>query len=195
MQKNQHWASLNLSLLCASLLILSTPTLAEKTTQTQGDFHLSLYKDSQGQLDDLELFTKVPDKDVYLGLTCSHMSPFPMLEVLLFNDEVLMDSPRLLTVSYQIDGKQSATAVALQGILKPTDTADEYSNKVRLELDSGQVKTMGGMQVAYQTLLAQLKAGTSLDIALKHKGFGEKQYSFSLQGLNELLSPNEFICR
>ncbi len=193
MQKFNQW--MGLSLFTASLMILGDSALAAKTTQTQGDFHLTLYTDSQGQLDDLELFTKVPDKDVYLGLTCSHMSPFPMLEVLLFNDEVLMDLPRLLTVHYQIDGKESATAIALQGILKPTDTADEYSNKVRLELDSGQVKTMGAMQTAYQTLLTQLKAGQSIEITLKHRGFGEKQYPFSLQGLKTLLTPNESICR
>lgn len=195
MHKFQQWLSLSLSLVALSPALLSTSALAAKTTQTQGDFHLSLYKDSQEQLENLELFTKIADKAVYLGLTCSAMSPFPMLEVLLFNNEVLMESPGLLKVSYQIDGQVDASAITLQGVLKRVNSADEHSNKVRLELANGQVKTMGAMQVAYQDLLGQLKAGHSIDITLGHRKFGEKQFRFSLQGLNALLTPNESICR
>jgi hypothetical protein len=194
MQKFKQWRRLSLPLFAVFLVTFGHHALAAKTTQTQGDFHLSLYHNQQGQLDDLELFTKMPDKEVYFGLTCSAMSPFPMLEVLLFNREVLIDLPRLLKVSYQIDGKAVASAVALQGILKPVDTADEYSNKVRLELVTGQLKTMGSLSSEYQRLLSQLKAGQSIQITLMHRGFGEKQYLFSLQGLKALLQPNESIC-
>lgn len=184
----------NFNLWLGVLLLISGSAFADRTAQTQGDFHLTLYSDSQGQLDDLELFTKVPDKEVYLGLTCSHMSPFPMVEVLLFNDALLLDSPALLAVSYEIDGKRS-DAVALQGILKETNTTEEVSNKIRLEVASGEVRTMTAMQALYQTLLAQLKAGHSIEITLKHRRFGEQLYQFSLQGLSELLSPHESICR
>ncbi len=195
MHKFQQWVSLSLSLFALFLALLSTSALAAKTTQTEGDFHLSLYQDQQGQLKNLELFTKIADKEVYLGLTCSSMSPFPMFEVLLFNDEVLMETPGLFKVSYRIDGQVDALAITLQGVLKPVNSAEEHSNKVRLELAYGQVKTMGMMQAAYQTLLGQLKAGHSIDITLKHRRVGEKQYRFSLQGLNTLLTPNENICR
>lgn len=195
MHKFQQWISLSLTLFAISLLMVGNGALAAKTTATQGDFHLTLYQDQQGQLDDLELFTKIADKEIYLGLTCSAMSPFPMLELLLFNSEVLMDSPALLKVDYQINGQADAPIVILQGVLKAVNSADEHANKVRLELAHGQVTTMGMMQVAYQTLLEQLKAGHSIDITLQHQKFGEKQYHFSLQGLNALLAPNESICR
>ncbi len=195
MHKFQQWVSLSLSLFALSLTLLSSGAFAAKTTQIEGDFHLSLYEDQQGQLENLELFTKIPDKEVYLGLTCSSMSPFPMFEVLLFNNEVLMKTPGLLKVSYQIDGQVDASSITLQGVLEPVNSADEHSNKVRLELAYGQVKTMDKMQAAYQTLLGQLKAGDSIDITLKHRKMGEKQYRFSLQGLKTLLTPNESICR
>lgn len=195
MHKFPQWVSLSLRLFAFSLALLSTSAFAAKTTQVEGDFHLSLYQDRQGQLESLELFTKIADKEVYLGLTCSAMSPFPMLEVLLFNNEVLMETPGLFKVSYRIDGQVDASAATLQGVLRPVNNADEHSNKVRLELASGQVKTMGMMQAAYQTLLGQLKAGHSIDISLKHRRVGEKQYRFSLQGLKTLLTPNESICR
>lgn len=199
MHKFQKWISLSVTLFTVSLVMVSNSALAAKTTVVQGDFHLTLYLDQQGQIDDLELFTKIADKAVYLGLTCSHRSPFPMLELLLFNNEVLVDSPALLKVAYQINGpinpQIGASTVVLQGVLKAVDSADERSNKIRLELAHGQVTTMDMMQAAYQTLLEQLKAGDSVEITLKHQKFGEKQYHFSLQGLNALLAPNEAICR
>jgi hypothetical protein len=55
----------SLTLFAVSLTLSSTSALASKTTQTEGDFHLSLYQDQQGQLENLELFTKLPDKEVY----------------------------------------------------------------------------------------------------------------------------------
>ena len=195
MHKCQQWVSLSLSLFTVSLALLSTCVLAAKTTQTEGDFHLSLYQDQQDQLESLELFTKIPDKEVYLGLTCSTMSPFPLIEVLLFNQEVLMETPGLMDVSYRINGQTDASPATLQGVLNPMNNAAEHSNKVRLELASGQVKTMGRMHAVYQSLLDQQKAGRSIDITLQHRRVGEKQYRFSLQGLNALLTPNESICQ
>ncbi len=188
-------------------LVLSNMAYGASKSRALGDFHMSFYLDAYGQVSGFELFTKVIDKEAYLGLSCSGRSPFPMLQILLFNDEVLTDSPKLLKVSYQIKsfedlvskgGKQiqpSDVNVVLQGILQPVDTADEYSNKVRLELDSMQVKTMRGMQLAYGKLLQQLKQGGSIAVNLNHRAFGERQYEFSLKGLKALLEPHESICR
>jgi uncharacterized protein YfeS len=106
-----------------------------------------------------------------------------------------METPGLFEASYQIDDQIDSSAITLQGVLKPVNSANEHSNKIRLELPYGQVKTMGKMQAAYQKLLEQLKAGHSIDITLQHRRVGEKQYRFSLQGLKILLTPNESICR
>ncbi|NPA71428.1 MAG: hypothetical protein GXO35_01240, partial [Gammaproteobacteria bacterium] len=174
---------------------LSTAYAAK--TAVQEDFHLSLYEDARGQVSALELFTKMPDREVYLGLTCTDMSPFPLLQVLLFNDEVLIESPRLLDIHYRIKdgmGAEVRSEVMLQGVLKPIDTADEYSNKVRLELKSGQVKSMNVMLEKYQALLFSLRSGSEIELTLTHRTLGEHAYRFSLKGLNGLLTPYESVC-
>ena len=119
-------------------VLFSGAALAEREQSVQGDFHRTLYLGQQGVVSDIELFTKQAEHEVFFGVTCSSMSPFPMLQILLFNDEVLSETPKFLSVRYRIDGESIEHQPTLQGILQVVDTADEFSNKVRLELETGQ---------------------------------------------------------
>ena len=189
-KKNSHkWAIL--VMLMASFL--SLPSLAEQ--KVQEDYHLTTYVGQQGIVSDIELFTKQAKGEVFFGVTCSTMSPFPLLQILLFNDEVLSEMPKFLSIDYAINGQKRDEQPRLQGILQVVDTADEYSNKVRLELEPGNLRTLALMNEGYQTLLKNLKAGQSIDITLTSRAFGSKRYQFSLKGLSVLLEPHQSVCR
>lgn len=178
-----------------AITLFSNQAIAETEQSVEGDFHRTLYIGQQGVISDIELFTKQPEKEVFFGVTCSAMSPFPLLQVLLFNDEVLSETPKFLSVRYRIDGESIEHKPSLQGILKVVDSADEFSNKVRLELESGQIRSMNVMNKGYQTLLSDLKQGQKVAFTLTSRSFGSQNYEFSLKGFKALIEPYESVCR
>jgi len=177
------------------LFVSSVFAQGQREQQVSEDFHLTAYLGQQGVVSDIELFTKQSEKEVFLGVTCSSMSPFPLLQILLFNDEVLSETPKFLSVNYRIDGESIEHKPALQGILKVVDSVDEFSNKVRLELESGKIRSMNVMNEGYRTLLNDLKRGKQVAFTLNSRAFGTKQYVFSLKGLKALIEPYESVCR
>ena len=178
-----------------AVILLSGQAIAETEQSVEGDFHRTIYIGQQGVISDIELFTKQPDKEVFFGVTCSAMSPFPLLQVLLFNGAVLSETPKFLSVAYRIDGESIEHKPGLQGILNVVDSADEFSNKVRLELELGQIRSMNVMNKGYQTLLSDLKQGRKVVFSLHSRSFDSQNYEFSLEGLKALLEPYESVCR
>ena len=177
------------------VLFTSACSAQQREQAVRDDYHLTAYIGQQGVVSDIELFTKQAEHEVFFGVTCSSMSPFPLLQILLFNDEVLSETPKFLTVTYQIDGERVEHKPTLQGILKVLDSADEFSNKVRLELESGKIRSMRVMDEGYQNLLHDLKLGQQVEFVLNSRAFGSKRYQFSLKGLRSLIEPYESVCR
>jgi len=77
--------------LVLSVLLFLPGLVISAETQVNQDYHLSLYKDIQGSVDALELFTKAADKREFFGVTCSMQSPMPLIQVILFDDEIMRD--------------------------------------------------------------------------------------------------------
>ncbi|BBP44988.1 hypothetical protein THMIRHAS_03610 [Thiosulfatimonas sediminis] len=184
----------------SAVLILTTFGVSHQVlaqpdkTEQIGAFHLSLYHDVQGSVLDLEAYTKTPDKAVFFGVTCSAMSPFPAVQVLLFEDEILSETPRLLNVTYQIDAKTGD--LPLQGVLKAELNAEHYLNQIRFEVDAAKIgKNMRLMQQAYGQLLDALAQGKLVTFVIEHRALGKHSYQFTLQGLAQVLQPYERICR
>ena len=173
----------------------SVSMAAEREQKVSEDFHLTTYIGQQDVVSDIELFTKQAEKEVFFGVTCSSMSPFPLLQILLFNDEVLSETPKFLSVGYRIDGESIEHNPALQGILKVMDSAEEFSNKVRLELEPGKIRSMNVMNEGYEALLNDLKAGEQVKFTLNSRAFGTKDYAFSLKGFKALIEPYESVCK
>lgn len=191
-----------LTTLISSLLlssVLSAPLMAQTPDKTElsGDYHLSLYNDMYGDVMELEAFTKQADKQVFFGIGCSSMSPFPVFQVLLFDDEILSETPKFMDVVYEIDGaKQPNTIQGLQAVLKPTLNADEISNHLRIELGSkGAQGELRVMNQSYGVMMDQFSKGKSLQVTFSHRKLGQKAYEFSLKGLDKVLQDYSKICR
>jgi len=167
-------------------------TVHSAETKTLQDYHLSVYKDVQGSTDAIELFTKAEDKRVFFGITCSIQSPLPLVQVILFDDEVMSETPKLLTVNLSVDGE--AIDSELQGILKVIDNADEFSNKVRIELVVKRGGSFQAFQDGYQALLERLQKGKVLSVKLNHRTLEMRDIEFSLNGLEPLLKPYQRVC-
>ncbi|WP_040726212.1 hypothetical protein [Thiomicrorhabdus sp. Kp2] len=179
-------------ILLFSLLTLLPGLVVSAETKVLKDYHMTLYKDVQGSLDGFELFTKVEGKRAFFGLTCSIQSPLPLLQVILFDDEIMTDMTKLLSAKVFIDGVEQT--LQLQGILKVVDTAEELSNKVRLEIVTERGSSLQQLQSQYKNLLNSLQKGQLLTIELNHRTLEPKDMSFSLQGLEGLLKPNQAVC-
>ena len=132
------------------LALLTTFVSAQSEQRVFEDYHLTVYKGEQGVVTGIELFTKHAEQEAFFGVTCTSMSAFPLIQILLFNDEVLSETPKFLGVSYRIDSEQVSHQPALQGVLKVEDSIDEHSNKVRLELKSGETRSMNVMDQSYK---------------------------------------------
>ncbi|WP_178863618.1 hypothetical protein [Thiomicrorhabdus cannonii] len=179
------------------IALLWSPQAVWAQTQSQqvkDDFHLTLYKDVQGSVEGLEVFTKQADQEVFFGVSCNAINPFPMLQILLFNDAIISESPRLMALSYRIDGPEDANAQPVQGILQPKLNYEEISNKVRLELKPEHFASMAAMKQGYQDWMAALKAGNEVVFTLSHASFGQKRYAFSLRGFQGVIEPYEAVC-
>jgi hypothetical protein len=161
-------------------------------TQISQDYHMSLYKDVQGSTDSIELFTKIADKRAFLGITCSSQSPMPLIQVILFDDEVISETPKLLSVKLLIDGEP--VALELQGITKVVDNTEEFSNKIRLEVVAQRGSSFKALQDHYRKLLKLMQQGHEVKLQLSHHSLESKEIEFSLNGLDKLLIPNQHIC-
>ena len=196
MHKIIQW--IRTGLLTLSLgLVGSTAAMAQsQTSEIHGDYHLSLYPDMYGDVLEFEAFTKIADQKSFFGLSCSSMSPFPMLQILLFDDDIVSETPRFLKASYEISGLDSFKPVAMQGILQATLTADEFSNRIRLELDPQAIpKDLRVMKSEYARLLKQLSDGEEITVMLDHRSFGEKSYQYSLKGMDSVIQNSGSLCR
>lgn len=180
------------------LACLPLASFAADKSVVLGDYHVSLYHDMYGEVMELEAFTKLPDRSVFFGLGCSSMSPFPVFQVLLFDDEMLSETPKLMSVSYSVQGLNPIpdSVKGLQAVLKPTMNADEFSNKLRIEMSSeGAHKALARMNQGYRTMLQQFSEAKQLDVSFQHRSLGEHEYQFSLQGMRLLLNKYGAICR
>ncbi|MEA3406113.1 MAG: hypothetical protein U9R28_10315 [Pseudomonadota bacterium] len=175
--------------------VLNFKVMAAPQQQVEGHYHLTIYSDQQGLVSDIELFTKQERHEVFFGVTCSSMSPFPLVQVLLFNDDVVSEMPRFLRASYLIDGQKPKEAPKLQGILKPVDTFEEYSNKIRLELEPDKIRSLSVMNQGYAALLNSFKSGENVEITVESGAIGTQKYEFSLKGFKALIEPYESVCQ
>lgn len=173
----------------------SATVLAADRTEVIGDYHVSLYNDMYGDVMELEAFTKLTDKPIYFGLGCSTMSPYPVFQVLLFDDEILSETPKFMSAAYTIQNINAKPVSGLQAVLKPTLNADEFSNKLRIEMSSeGAQKALRIMNDGYREMLNQFSQGQTIQVSFVHRKLGQHDYSFSLKGMKGLLSKYGSIC-
>lgn len=174
------------------LILLLGLSHAYAKQEVVGDYHVTSYIDVQGSLEGFEAFTKVADKKVFFGVSCSIQSPMPLMQVIAFDSEVVSESPKYLEVIINVDkGDQQS----LNGILSVIDNADEYSNKVRFEIAATRGGSFQDLQDQYLTLLGNLSQGEELTLELKHRTLKTVKYEFSLVGLKKLLQDRMYICK
>ena len=180
-----------LSVIFCSLFIL--PGLVSSAeSQVAQDYHMSIYKDVQGSTDAIELFTKAEEKRVFFGVTCSLQSAMPLIQVILFDDEIMSVTPKLLSIKIEIDAK--ALAEELQGIINVVDNTEELSNKIRLEIVTKRGGSFQALQEAYKAMLLTMQQGEALKVTLSHRTLEAKEITFSLKGLKQLLQSNQAVC-
>lgn len=165
---------------------------AQAQSNVVGDFHVTEYADGMGGVAEMEAFTKMPDQEVFFGLTCSGMSALPMLRVLMFNDAVVSDSPKFTEIRYRLDA--SPGKVALNGVLKVTDTAEEYSNQVVWDAKTAEIHSLAQLKQQYQTLLDGLAAHQHLQVMIQHHHLTVPEFRFSLKGFDQILKRYRGLC-
>ncbi|MBN2647981.1 MAG: hypothetical protein JXR44_09365 [Thiotrichales bacterium] len=177
------------------VLFVSQMGMAQQSSSQQlGDYHLSLYYDAQDDVLDLEAYTKHESQNAFFGVTCSVMSPFPSVQVLLFDEAAISASPRLLKVSYQIDGQPGT--LPLQAVLQAEKGTQGLQNQLRLEVDQSRIeKNLRRMQQIYTQLLEALESGQSVQLSFQHRTLGQHDYLFSLNGFKALIEPHREVCR
>lgn len=180
------------SILLVCLLNMVNLVYAEQ--QATGDYHVTEYRDGLGYVSDVELFTKDPDKKVFFGITCSSMSALPLIQILLFDKEVLSESPKLVKIEYDLDGK--VRQGVFNGVLKFQDSVDEYSNKIIFDAKTDQIKSLSELKSGYQNFFEDIRHSQNQDIviSLNHRSFKTKAYVFSLRGLKPLIEKYQKIC-
>ena len=162
------------------------------TSQSNGNFIMQLYTDNNHNTTGFELFTKQPNKNVFLGLSCNSMTPFPMFEIILMEDDILSETPRYIKAHIEFDLGQNYPK-SLAGILSSTLTADEASNKIRLDLTG--TKNMNLMIQQYKALLKTFTHAHSFTVTFTHRSFGSQSYHFELDGLATLISNHTNLCQ
>jgi len=180
------------------LLFLSFSLAANPKTKILNGFHMSLYENSFGNISEFEIFTKLENKEVYMGLSCLDMSPFPTLQLILKDKEILATlSKNYIPIDYEIfnENKAIKNLVSLEASLKVSYKDDKFSNRIRLQAHTGKIKDMSEIQFLYKKLLDHLKEGTKIKFYLQKDELEDVQYTFSLQGLKSLLVPHETLCR
>ena len=172
--------------------LLSPLSVLANQSEVINDYHLTTYHDVQGSLNEFEAFTKHEKHRVFFGLTCSSQSPLPFLQVILFDDQVMSETPRFMYAEFRVDG--DLYDIKLQAPLRVVDTADEYSNKICFEVPTKRGLTFKDLKQSYADLLSSMKAGKELSVKLKHSQLGDREMSFSLRGFKQLLVDKERIC-
>ena len=175
-----------------SSLVILPGLVSSAETQVAQDYHMSIYKDLQGSTDAVELFTKAEDKRVFFGVTCSLQSAMPLIQVILFDDEIMSETPKLLSIKLEIDGKMVPDE--LQGIINVVDNTEELSNKIRLEIVTKRGSSFQALQEGYKALLLMMQQGQVLKVTLSHRTLEAKEITLSLKGLQQLLQPNHSVC-
>lgn len=178
-------------LFISTILVLPGLVMSAES-KTLKDYHMTNYKDVHGALDAFELFTKEENKRAFFGLSCSIQSPLPMLQILLFEDQIITDMPKLLSIKLFIDGVEQTGE--FQGILKVVDNTEELSNKIRVELVTKRGSSLQTLQKQNQNLLEAMQKGSKLNMQLMHRTLETRTVQFSLSGLSELLKPSQKIC-
>lgn len=186
---------MRLSLKLSSLLLMMwfVTGLAQAKQQVIGDYHVTSYIDVQGSAEGFEAFTKQPDNRVFFGLSCSIQSPLPFIQMIMFAEDTLSESPKYMQASLKVD--QTLVPIALNGVLSVVDNADEFSNKVRFEVATSRGMGFTKLQNDYQQVLTMIEQGKELMVNLKHRTMDEKTFVFSLKGLAEILKSNKSLCQ
>lgn len=174
------------------LLTANISSQAAMTSHSNGNFVMQLYTDSDHNATGVELFTKQPSKNVFFGLTCNSMTPFPMFEVILMENDILSETPRYLEANILFNQDKTFSG-SLAGILTSTLTADEASNKIRLELSG--TKDMNIMNKQYQLLLDAFLTSKSFTATFNHRSFGSESYYFELDGLSSIILNHTELCQ
>ena len=191
----KSFQKMSIGAIASVIVFVSFNGQAADRTEVVGDYHVSLYNDMYGDVMELEAFTKLADKPIYFGLGCSTMSPFPVFQVLLFDDEILSETPKFMSASYAIQNSNVKPVSGLQAVLKPTLNADEISNKLRIEMSSeGAQKALRIMNDGYREMLNQFSQGQTIQVKFEHRKVGQHDYTFSLKGMKALLSKYGSIC-
>lgn len=181
------------TLFTITLLSISNTSLAKQ--HTIGDYHVSIFLNPYTeQTEQFEAFTKQPKSDAFFGLGCTNGSAMPVLQLVLLNNSVLIESTRLTDITISIDNKP--IQIPLQGILKFNNTFEEHSNRIRLDLASSskELKTLQKMQQQYKNILNSMQKGKSMQVSVSHSSFGKHRYNFSLQGMNLILKDYGDLC-
>lgn len=185
-------------LLLLLLNLFSSSLFASSKTKVSGNFHMTLYQNTFGEVSEFEMFTKVEDKEIYMGLSCVDMTPFPTLKIVLIGDEVIATlSKKYIPVDYEIITKNSTirNPIVLEASLKSTYDNEQFSNLIRFQVNTGKIKNIKDMQNLYQTLLNSLKEGSEIKFYLQKNELEDIDYTFSLKGLKSLLLPHESLCK
>lgn len=176
------------------LFCLQTTAFAASQQTALMDFHrtLHLHPITQ-QAEQIELYTKQEDANVFLGIICTDNSAFPVIQVMLFDDQVITDSIQYMDVA--LKRSQDNSQQKLKGLLKAEESFEEISNKVRFDLASDKGSNFRSFQEKYLSLLDWLSDSKQVSIELSHRKTGTQQYQFSMQGLKQLIQPYKNLCQ
>ena len=178
-----------------ALLFLVSWSLAAEARQEQvvGDFHVTHYTDLQNSAEGFEAFTKHTDKKVFFGLSCSIQSPFPLMQVIVFDNQVISETPKYLKVNLKVDGIKLESKV--NGVLSVINNAEEFSNKIRFEMKAKPGSSLQDLQSDYMQLLKQLSNAKRLIVELQHRSLENAEYTFSLEGFKSIVNTHASLCR
>lgn len=176
------------------MLILPLASSAQAKQKVVGDYSVNEYLDGLGYVSDIELFTKQLNRQAYFGITCTSMSALPMVQVIVFDEALISETPKLVSVQYALD--KTHGKVIFNGVLKVVDTAEELSNKVVWDPDKTDINSLQQVKQAYRSLFSELSAndGKTLNVVISHKRIKNQSFQFSTLGLSQLLKQYEAVC-
>jgi len=180
------------SLLITPLLFFPLPTQAlNKQQNAYENIHRTLYfHPLSQQATRIQLYSKQANAAVFFGLSCRDNTPFPTLELILMNENILFETPKLLEVTLHYPNDTHT----LNGILTYQNEADNLSNQIRFEAKPDQSRSFTSLQNQYKKLVEHLLKEEKIDIRLKHNNGLKKAYLFELKGLKTQLSEHKSLC-
>jgi len=180
------------------LILLSLMPLnifAANKSEQVGDFHITFYTDALDNTSEFEMFTKQSNKDAFLGISCTDMTPFPTLQIILLGEDIIATlSKNYIEVSYEIKGYKQIKPINLTASLKAIYKNKGFTNKIRFEVNTANIKNMREVKDQYKQLLNNLKQGSKISIKLHFAELEDKNYTFSLKGVRKLLLNHENLC-